>query len=506
MTHYHRQNMCNMLSRLELLPDEILMIIFKYSGDIINIFRTFLGLNQHFNQILLDKRLHLLTDILHINIRHDYYSSDVFQQVSQQLLSVNTSIDEKNLCQILRPLFAFHIQQKYIQFGDEFKVSFEKFQSIRQQHNHNELNQIDRELQVEFDNLKTLPVTNERINRIESLVLIKGARLQCDNSELSNFNLCQAINNLYLNYIHDESKERSLLINLYLKLFKILLISNPLNLKNKDYVGNGGCDIIYFLIYTVYRLEYFYHGRHCSLLLNMKFYRTTVDLFLFVIQCQKQTLTEADRIKRMMFDMLEMIEQIHTDIFIQTAQWEIVKIILDEYLYEPWNVYDKNMIKNGLKNLIKKRRLDILGHVCSYPEFQQFLNESDNIRDVVNLMTTNRSGREFFDEILNNKSFDFFHSSKSLLFILLDKKERQLFEQLIKVSPKLLYELDEDGNDCLLYICLKVSGCRHRIIEYLIEMGSNVHRKNNNGQDFMNALQLQRNQKLLKHLIEHEII
>jgi hypothetical protein len=44
------------MSRLETLPDEILMIIFRYSGDVYSLFRSFFGLNQRLNQILIDKR------------------------------------------------------------------------------------------------------------------------------------------------------------------------------------------------------------------------------------------------------------------------------------------------------------------------------------------------------------------------------------------------------------------------------------------------------------------
>jgi hypothetical protein len=63
-----------MSSTLENLSDEILMIIFKYSGNVITIIRTFIGLNQRINHILIDKRLHLLTDFLFTKIHDEYYT------------------------------------------------------------------------------------------------------------------------------------------------------------------------------------------------------------------------------------------------------------------------------------------------------------------------------------------------------------------------------------------------------------------------------------------------
>ena len=121
-------------------------------------------------------------------------------------------------------------------------------------------------------------------------------------------------------------------------------------------------------------------------------------------------------------------------------------------------------------------------------------------------MTRNRLGRAFFNMIINEKSLDLLFSKKDLLFILLDKKERKLLEKLLILSPELIHEIDEDGNHPLLYICLKVFGCRHRIIEFLIKMGSDLERRNLQGQNFMDILQLQRNKKLLEKLFEHEII
>jgi hypothetical protein len=121
-------------------------------------------------------------------------------------------------------------------------------------------------------------------------------------------------------------------------------------------------------------------------------------------------------------------------------------------------------------------------------------------------MTRNQLERRFLSSIMDETSLDLVFCKKDLIFILLDKKERKLLEKIFQLSPCFIHQLDEDGNDPLLYICLKVSGCRHRIIEFLIKMGSDLQRRNYQGQNFTDVLQLHRNKKLLRTLFEHEII
>jgi ankyrin repeat protein len=124
----------------------------------------------------------------------------------------------------------------------------------------------------------------------------------------------------------------------------------------------------------------------------------------------------------------------------------------------------------------------------------------------LNAITQNQVEREFFSTILDNETMDLLFDRKCLIFVLIDKKERKLLKQVLTLSPCLIDQLDEDGNDPLLHLCLKVGGCRHRIIEMLIKMGSNLERRNLQGQNFIETLQLKRNKKLYEKLLEHEII
>ncbi|CAF4146166.1 unnamed protein product [Rotaria sordida] len=441
-----------MLSTFETLPDEILMVILKYCGDAYTILKIFLGFNQRLNMILIDKRLHLLTDFLHINVRDDYYNSEVFQQLSKQLLSINTTVDEEKLSSILQTLLSFHIKQKYIQLGHEFQLYLENFKFIRQSLTNDEIIKIDHKLKIEFDSLYNDSIRIESIKLIKSFVLTKGACCTCDDYELCRFNLTKAVNELFLSHINDIQLKYSISINSFLQLFKILIISNTSLINNRDYVGNGGCNLEYFLIYTLYKLEHFYHGKS-SIPINMKYYRATIDLFLFIIQCQKQIFENEYYIRE----------------------------IVHEYILkanELWNDYLICRFKQILKNLIENNRLDILIYLYRDIGFEQFFNIQNYTRQCLDLMTKNRMGRKFFYMIADEKLLELFFSKEDLIFILLDKKERQLLEKLLKLSPYLIHQLDEDGNDPLLYICLKVSGCRHRIIEFLIKIGSNLQRTN----------------------------
>jgi hypothetical protein len=79
-------------------------------------------------------------------------------------------------------------------------------------------------------------------------------------------------------------------------------------------------------------------------------------------------------------------------------------------------------------------------------------------------------------------------------------------KKLFTLSPSLIDRLDTNGNDPLLYVCLKVRGCRQRLIEYLLKIGCDGQRRNSHGENFIDALQLERNRNLLKKLIEQETI
>jgi ankyrin repeat protein len=217
-----------------------------------------------------------------------------------------------------------------------------------------------------------------------------------------------------------------------------------------------------------------------------------------------------DYTERNMDDALELLPHVNPNIFIRTTQFEIMKIVIDQFALkngcQQWDDYSDYSFKIKLERLMKNKQIDIIKYLHYHFKDQNCFVDKDYFRQYVNLLIENQSERQFFSTIMDYESSNVMLPKKVLLFILLEKKKRKLFEKLIKLYPDLIHELDEDGNDPLLYICLKVSGLRHRIIESLIQMGSDLQRRNCQGQNFLDTLQLPRNKKLLQRLYEHEII
>lgn len=101
------------------------MLILRYSGSVDAIFRTFAGLNQRLNHILIDRRFHLLTDFLFIrptDPKFDYYYNSVlFNDISRRLLSSATVKNDQELHQHLQSLMIFHIGESWKQLKDEYQ-------------------------------------------------------------------------------------------------------------------------------------------------------------------------------------------------------------------------------------------------------------------------------------------------------------------------------------------------------------------------------------------------
>ena len=66
----------------ETLPGEALMIVLQYSGNAHTVFRTYSGLKQRLNDILVDRCLQLLTGFLYMSASdadiNYYYNSSSF--------------------------------------------------------------------------------------------------------------------------------------------------------------------------------------------------------------------------------------------------------------------------------------------------------------------------------------------------------------------------------------------------------------------------------------------
>ncbi|CAF0840015.1 unnamed protein product [Adineta steineri] len=504
-------------STLETLPDEILMIIIRYSGNITSVFRTFSGLNQRLNRILVDRRLHLLTDLLRVNIRqinfNYYYNTPLFHALSEQLCSLRGNDYIHQLDQCFQRLISFHIQEKSRQIEEQYRSDREQFRSIRVNLTDEEIHSRDAELKEAFNNLESHSLNFEYLQPIGDLVVGTGARLECTNHELGEYNLAKALNQHVLAHLYTIGYPSGSCLRSIQRLFKALIISNPNLVNNKDYVGNGGSPMYYFLIYAVFRLQHFPRFPPLSMGIIMQKYDTILELLLFTIQCLKQVFDKELWIKDCILDSLNIVNSIRHDadekIFIQYSQMEVLKIFMQEVTGKEilLDDYSNSVFQEGLTNLIDTNRLDIIEYVFRQNNFiHNFFTRSAHCYKLINTITGTLSRRQMFQRFLDEEVPEPWLTSAALLFILLKKKECKWIKKLLQLDSKLIHEVDEDGNDPLLYICLKVKGCRHRLIECLIDIGCDIYKKNVHGEHFLQAIQLKRNRKLLKQLIEHEII
>ncbi|CAF3344996.1 unnamed protein product [Rotaria sp. Silwood1] len=506
-----------MSSTFEALPDEILMIIFQYCGGVYNIFRTFSGLNKRLNSILVDRRLHLFTDFLcmhHSNTNLDYYyNSALFHDVSQQLLSLTKTENDKKLRQCFQSLVFFHIKAHANQLKHEFQSNIKHFQSTRLLLTNEETQYVDEELKNSLNKLKICPKSVKNIEKIISLVLKQGARLQYDDNESHEFNLTKSINELLLSKLNSIEYCTRQLINALVQMFKSLIISNPSFLKDHDWFYYDSYGIHFFLCYSIYHINNI-HSHKIITSINMQCYQAALDLLLFTIQCLTHSLNDEIWAKIYLLDILNMLNFTNVvtnhEIFIEASQIGILNIVLNEYSFEDKILLDEDFndtFQRILDNLIENNRIQIL--LCIYHTNERIRNlfqKSWNNQKYVNIMTKNRTTRQFFHALLNDYLLRTWLISTDLLFILLQKRECKLVKKLLKLSPSLVHQCDNDGNDPLLYVCLNVSGCRQSIVEFLIKMGCDLQRRNSMNQNLIDALRLEKNRKLLRRLIEQKMI
>jgi hypothetical protein len=435
-------------STFETLPDEILMIIIRNSGDIFMIFRAFFGLNQRINNILIDKRTHLLTDFLLLNSSDvnidDYYNSNVFEQ----LLLLKSIEHAYDLRRCLEPLVAFHIRHKYQQSTDELELGLAHVQSIRMQLSDDELEKIDRELKEIFNDLPNSLKPMKNIKQIQSLVQIKGARLECTDNEY-NFNFTEAVNKFLLDTIHNDQPKSEYFINSLVKMFKTLIISNLSLLHNRSYVGNGGCVVYFFLFHVIYKCRSFNSYKAPSLI-NIQYYRAAVDLLLFVLQClYYEQVVESWWIGHFceLFDFISPVKlSIDQEIFIYTSQIEILKILFDENILNPKiSPFDSSLhsYSSSLGNLFICNRPDLISTIFHYNEnvrddFQNCWNDPK----FISILTGNSLRRRVFQCVLDDKSIGIYlATTTNLLFILLQKRECRFVKKLFNLLPSLIDRL-----------------------------------------------------------------
>ncbi|CAF4196591.1 unnamed protein product, partial [Adineta steineri] len=455
-------------STFEILPDEILMIIFRYSDNVTSVFHMFCSLNQRLNQILVDRRLHLFTDFLRINIRqltlNYYYDTPLIHTLSQELYSLQGNNHIHQIDQCFQRLVSFHIEEKSRQLEDQFRSDRQQFRSIRYNLADEEIHCRDAALREAFNNLESHSHNSQYLQQVVDLVVGTGARLECSDNHLDGYNLAKALNEYLLSHLYTIGYPNGLCLHSILRLFKALIVSNPNLVYNEDCVRNSVYPMYYFLVYAVFRLQDFYRNLR-PMAISMQKYDTILELLLFTIQYLKEVSDEELWIKNCLLNSLQVVTSNEND-EINRKETRV-------------NDYSNYMLHDGLKNLIVTDRIDIIQYVFRQNNFMQsFLTRSDHSHKLIDTILGRQSSRKIFQHFLEEKPPESWLTSTKLLFILLDKKECKWIKKLLRLDSRLIHQVDEDGNDPLLYVCLKVNGCRHRLIEYLIGMGCDIHKRN----------------------------
>lgn len=519
-------------SNFEALSDEILMIILQYSGNTYTVFRTFSGLNQRLNNILVDRRLHLLTDFLYMSAEdadvNYYYNSASFQDVVQQLSSLKATDNDEALRRCFQSLVASFVTEKYNRLDHQFQTNMERFQ-LKRLHltDIDYITSLDEELQEAFycvpiEICPECPYCSWEPNfysksiiiamkRVEFLILTKGAHLECDDTDDCESSFAQTVNKWLLAKVTTTRCGDKIFVNPLIGMFKALIISNPILLKHKTYTNYNTESryVHYCLLYVIYRLRYI-HGDHVdpNRPINMHWYVAVLDLLLFALHCLNNLPDEKLWAKDSLLSISSMISFTEPltdrEIFIHASQKEILRIILDQYtLNDTTPCDDDDTFQQVFTNLLEKDQFDVIRFMYSENEHvRNLFHGPRSSRQIVDLMTGNQKRRQLFHALLDQKQSRACLTSTHLLFVLIQKKEYKLVRHLLKLTPSLAHQLDENGNDPLLYVCLKVRGCRHGLVEFLIEMHCDLQRTNSNAESFADALRFKRNRKLLERLID----
>ncbi|CAF4120260.1 unnamed protein product, partial [Adineta steineri] len=161
------------------------MILIEYSGDIHIVLRTYLGLNQRLNNILLDYRSHLLTRCLQLTVGNEdlnsIYDSSTYQDLIVNLSSIKKTENEKQVIEYLQMFITVHFKKNYFQLDNEFQSRMDTFVTKQHEHTSAETNELRYQLQNELQKLKeSHNVDIQNIARITSLIRTHGIDLQDD--------------------------------------------------------------------------------------------------------------------------------------------------------------------------------------------------------------------------------------------------------------------------------------------------------------------------------------
>ena len=498
----------------ESLSDELIMMIMEYSGVIHNVLRTYFGLNQRLNNIILDGRSHMLIRFTHLIVTdedsNDISKSPLYQQLFENLSMMKTTRNGERLIEYLQVFLVKHLEEKYIELGNEFQSKMTRFI-----YNHNtstwkNMTDLRYQLRQEFHELIHSPKLDlMNMKKITSLILTYGIDLEDDMFRIgrifdapSPFLSLVTGKQLILNKF-------PFLRRHFMNTYKALMICSIYHFAYQHQGANARNTLYRGFTNLIWQLKDIKSHRSSNSTQRIHS-RVLIDIVLYFIQGLLHTFNQNDSSESDLFDLMKDIcfqeWVVPHDPWLEIIMKQIVKIILDEYTKRiPVQLRTNSYVNYNFLHLIKtlssSNRCDELLFFCQYNQHVKEQLNRDNIRRrLLRVLLATRQSRHFFNQFIDQKILDSWLTNQQWIFYLVKRKETRFLEKLLQVYPSLKHTLDQDGNDLLLYGCLKVTGRRYSMIEFLSELSCHQQRQNNQGLTWIDTLQLEHNRKLLQWL------
>jgi hypothetical protein len=496
------------------------MMIMEYSGDIHNVLRTYFGLNQRFNNIILDGRSHIWIRFTHLIVidedSNDISKSSLCQQLFENLSMMKTTRNGEHLIEYLQIFLMKYLKEKYIELGDEFQSKMARFIYNHTASTRGNMKDLRYALRQEFHQLIQSPKLDlMNMKKITSLILTYGIDLEDD--ELLKQNIFDAPS-LFLPLVSG----KQLILNKYpflrhqfMNTYKALMICSIYHFACQRQGAYADTQFHYGFTNLFWQLKDIKSHRPSNSVQRISS-GMLIHIVLYFIQGLLYTFNQNHLSESDLFDLMnnicfqELI--VPHDPCLEIIMKKIVKIILDEYTKKiPVQLRTSSYVNLNFLSLIKtlsrSNRFDELLFFCQYNRyFKERLDRDNNRRRLLHILLATRQSRHFFDQFIHQKILDSWLTNQQWIFYLVKRKETRFLEKLLQIYPSLKHTLDQDGNDLLLYGCLKVTGRRYSMIEFLSEVRCHQQRQNNHGLTWIDTLHLEHNRKLLQWLKTKGII
>ncbi|CAF0857302.1 unnamed protein product [Adineta steineri] len=406
-----------------------------------------------------------------------------------------------------------HFKEKYFQLGNEFQSKMDTFVAKQHEHTSEKTNELRYQLQNELQKLKeSHNVDIQNIDKITSLIFTHGINLQDGvTAEQGVFSMDPFIFKFISCHLFTLNNSQ-LFRHHVTELYKALVICDGYRLRcqySNPYTRNI---ISHGFVYVINELKYMkYHLSTHSV--NIQLCRMLIDLILFTIQCVIHTF---DKNYWSVLNFISLLQSIcfseliiHNNCVVEIITKEIFKLLFDEYAKKIGVIesYWKDQFFKLIKKLIEQKRIDEILFFYQYnQQIKSFFDTPDHTQKLIRLLLGSRVGRQLFDRFLKKKLLESWLIYKEWIFYLVKKREIGFLKIIFDIYPSLVHILDKDGNDLLLYTCLKVVGPRYSLMRILIQAGCNQQRENGLGQTLMDALQLEPNRDVLEFLKNEGVI